>query len=57
MITIITVGVFAVALGLIATGLYYHIKRRELDSDPLLISSCYMGGGVLLAGNLLLPLI
>lgn len=55
MIIVITVGVFAVALGLIATGLYYHIKRRELQSDPVLISSCYMGGCALLLGNLLLP--
>lgn len=57
MIMIITVGVFAVALGLISTGLYFHIKRRELESDPLLISSCYMSGSVLLLGNILLPML
>jgi hypothetical protein len=55
MITLITVIVFAVALGLLATGIYYQLNREKLASDPVLIRSCYLGGSVLLLGNLIVP--
>lgn len=55
MLTLLTVLVFAMAMGLIAAGLYYQINREELASDPVLIRGCYLGGGVLLLGNLVAP--
>ena len=40
----IIITVFGV--GLIATGLYYQLKRKQLNSDPVLITACYVWGGV-----------
>lgn len=55
MLTVMTILVFALGLGLIATGLYYHWYRNELGSDPVLIRSCYLSGAVLVLANLLIP--
>ncbi len=51
------VTVIAVAVGLLAAGLYYQLRRQELDADPVLIRSCYLGGGALLLGNWLVPML
>ncbi len=55
MITVITAAVFAVAAGLMATGIYYQLHREKLESDPVLIRSCYLGGTLLMLGNLVVP--
>lgn len=56
MTQILWIGVCIVAVGLLATGLYFHLRRQTLGSDPILIGSCYLSGASLLAGNILLPL-
>ena len=33
-------------LALLMTGLYYHLNKVKLKSDPLLIAACYVWGGV-----------
>lgn len=50
---LLTLLVYAVGLGLIVTGIWYQTHRQRLQSDPLLIKTCYLGGSVLLLGNLL----
>lgn len=55
MLTLLTVLLFALAMGLIAAGFYYQINREELASDPVLIRGCYLGGSVLILGNLVAP--
>lgn len=49
--------VFAVGIALIGTGLYFQFRREALQSDPVLIRSCYLGGAALLLGNWLVPLL
>lgn len=49
--------VITVAVALIGAGLYYQVRRQALHSDPVLISSCYLGGTLLLVGNWLVPLL
>ena len=49
--------VIAVAAGLLGAGLYFQLRRQALQSDPVLIRSCYLGGGALLLGNWLVPMI
>ena len=56
MTQILWIGVCVVAVGLLATGLYFHLRRQALGSDPILIGSCYLSGAGLLAGNMVLPL-
>mgnify|MGYP000218138383 FL=1 len=56
MTQILWIGVCVVAVGLLATGLYFHLRRQALGSDPILIGSCYLSGAGLLAGNIVLPL-
>lgn len=29
---------------LIAVGLYYQVKKNQLNSDPVLITTCYLWG-------------
>ncbi|MCG8393075.1 MAG: hypothetical protein MI745_08325 [Pseudomonadales bacterium] len=57
MTTLLWFGVIAAGVALIGTGLYYHIRRRALQSDPILIGSCYLSGAGLLAGNWLVPML
>ena len=40
-------------VGLIASGGYYHVNRRKLNSDPVLIAACYLLGGFYIAACLL----
>ena len=40
MTQILWIGVCVVAVGLLATGLYFHLRRQALGSDPILIGSC-----------------
>ncbi|WP_157117958.1 hypothetical protein [Oceanicoccus sagamiensis] len=47
--TLLTILVLLFGTGLIATGLFYHLKRRTLNSDPILIATCYVWGGVNIA--------
>lgn len=47
--------VFATGLGLIATGVWYQVHRDRLQSDPVLIQSCYLWGAVLVITNLAIP--
>lgn len=49
--------VIAVAVGLLGAGLYYQFRRQALQSDPVLIRSCYLGGAALLLGNWLVPML
>jgi hypothetical protein len=35
----------AFGIGLIVTGLYYQLKRKQLNSAPVLITVCYVWGG------------
>ena len=56
MTQILWIGVCVVAVGLLATGLYFHLRRQALGSDPILIGSCYLSGAGLLAGNMVLAL-
>ena len=55
--TIMGITVGLVALCLLAAGLYYHARRNALQSDPILIGSCYLGGAWLLLGNWLVPML
>ncbi|WP_417216412.1 hypothetical protein [Alcanivorax sp.] len=55
--TIMGITVGLAALCLLAAGLYYHARRRTLQSDPILIGSCYLGGASLLLGNWLVPML
>ena len=43
--TLLTLLVLLFGTGLIAIGLFYHVKRRTLNSDPILITACYVWGG------------
>lgn len=36
-------------IALIVIGLYYHVKRAQLESDPILIATCYIWGAITLA--------
>lgn len=38
----IIVAIFGVTL--IAVGLYYQVKKTQLNSDPVLITTCYLWG-------------
>ena len=49
--------VITVAVALLGAGLYYQLRRQELQSDPVLIRSCYLGGCALLLGNWLVPML
>lgn len=51
------VTVISVAFALIGTGLYFQLRRQALQSDPVLIRSCYLGGAALLVGNWLVPML
>jgi hypothetical protein len=42
---------FGVAL--LATGLYYQLRKQQLKSDPLLITTCYMWGVLNIAACLI----
>lgn len=44
--------VILVGAGLIGSGLYYHLNRSRLNSDPVLIAGCYLLGGFYLASCL-----
>ena len=55
MLTIMTVVVTALGLALIAAGAWYQINRVRLKSDPVLITSCYLWGGALVAANVAIP--
>ena len=55
--TIMGITVGLAALCLLAAGLYYHARRRTLQSDPILIGSCYLSGASLLLGNWLVPML
>ncbi|WP_158245802.1 hypothetical protein [Alcanivorax sp. MD8A] len=55
--TIMGITVGLVALCLLAAGLYYHARRNALQSDPILIGSCYLSGAGLLLGNWLVPML
>jgi len=50
-----TVVVLVLGLTLIAAGAWFHLNRRKLASDPVLITSCYLWGGALVAANLAIP--
>lgn len=41
-LALMIVALFGVTL--IAVGLYYHIKKNQLNSDPVLITTCYLWG-------------
>jgi hypothetical protein len=34
---------------LVITGAYYHVNRKKLASDPLLITTCYAWGSLNIA--------
>lgn len=51
------ITVIAVAIGLLGAGLYFQFRRQALQSDPVLIRSCYLGGAALLVGNWLVPML
>lgn len=55
MMTIMTVVVLALGLALIAAGAWYQLNRQKLSADPVLITSCYVWGGALVAANLAIP--
>ncbi len=55
MMTIMTVVVLVLGLTLIAAGAWFQLNRRKLASDPVLITSCYLWGGALVAANLAIP--
>ena len=42
------ITVITVAIALLGAGLYFQLRRQALQSDPVLIRSCYLGGGALL---------
>lgn len=52
MMIVAYVIVTVMGIGLIGSGLYYHINRRKLASDPVLIAGCYLLGGFYLASCL-----
>lgn len=54
-LTIMTLVVLAMGLTLIAAGAWYQMNRAKLGSDPVLITSCYLWGGALVAANLAIP--
>jgi len=39
-------------LYLLGSGAYYHLHRDMLQADPVLISACYLFGGLALASCL-----
>ncbi|MZR63969.1 hypothetical protein [Alcanivorax sp. DP30] len=51
------ITVITVAIALLGAGLYFQLRRQALQSDPVLIRSCYLGGGALLLGNWLVPML
>ena len=55
LMTVMTVIVVGMGLCLIAAGAWYQLNRRQLGADPVLITSCYLWGGALLAANLAIP--
>jgi hypothetical protein len=54
---ILWIGMFIVAAGLLGAGVYFHLRREALGSDPILITSCYLSGASLLVGNFIIPLL
>lgn len=55
LMTIMTGVVLTMGLALIGAGAWYQIHRDTLEADPVLITSCYLWGGALLAANLAIP--
>ncbi|MGB2248541.1 MAG: hypothetical protein ACPH3N_12760 [Alcanivorax sediminis] len=51
------ITVISVAVALLGAGLYFQLRRQALQSDPVLIRSCYLGGAALLVGNWLVPML
>ena len=43
-VVMILVALFGI--GLIATGVFYQVNRSTLMSDPILIATCYVWGGI-----------
>lgn len=50
---ILTVIVAVFGIGLLLTGAYFHLNRKTLQSDPVLISACYLWGGINIAACML----
>ena len=50
---ILTVIVALFGIGLLLTGAYYQFNREQLQSDPVLISACYLWGGINIAACML----
>lgn len=42
-----------IGIGLIATGAVYWIRKEKMNSDPVLIASCFGYGTVLLASSVI----
>ncbi len=49
---LLTILLTLFGLGLLATGLYYQLRRKALHSDPILIAVCYVWGGLNIAACL-----
>lgn len=43
-IILILVALFGLAL--VLAGVFFHVKRKKLNSDPVLITACYVWGGL-----------
>lgn len=50
--SLLMIAIALFGAGLIATGLFYQFKRQQLNSDPVLITACYIWGGVNIASCL-----
>lgn len=50
---LLTIVVAVFGLVLLVTGAYFQLNRAKLHSDPVLISACYLWGGVNLAACML----
>lgn len=50
--TVAYVLVLVVGLGLMMSGLVYQVQRERLHADPVLVNSCYLFGGLLVASCL-----
>jgi hypothetical protein len=50
---LLTILLALLGVGLIITGLYYQLRSKALSSDPILITTCYVWGGLNIATCLL----
>lgn len=49
--------VLTIGLGLVAAGAWHQLHRNRLNSDTVLIRSCYLFGSLLVASNLAIPVL